>query len=236
MKSQLAFWFALIALVCSIITMALFFVKVAPNSTVDGTTFISVLATFIGISVTLLIGYQIYNSMEIKNRLNEITALQSEIEAIKEKANTQQNELYEAINVLQSRDPQLRNTYNPNVFLHFLAAIPFSLSLPEKKDGYKYLLEELESDMMNIVLPSFGSGSGEVFRKGVEQLRELYKETDNKIREHPNYTYIRDRYEELMIKFERRLDIISQMKNPSLMHLDMVSGEEPEFKSRKNGN
>lgn len=232
MKTQSAFWFALIAFTISITMMILFFVKVSPNSVVDATTFIGVIAAFIGISVTLLIGYQIYNAVEIKNRLNEITALQSEIETIKQKTNTQQNELYEAIHILQSRDPQLRNTYNPNVFLHFLAAIPFSLSLPEKKDGYKFLLDELEEDMMHIVLPSFGSGTKEVFENGVKELKDLYKETDEEIRRHKNYILIKERYEDLMNKFDTRLSIISQMKNPSLIYLDIVSGEEPEFKSR----
>lgn len=232
MKTQSAFWFALIAFTISITMMILFFVKVSPNSVVDATTFIGVIAAFIGISVTLLIGYQIYNAVEIKNRLNEITALQSEIETIKQKTNTQQNELYEAIHILQSRDPQLRNTYNPNVFLHFLAAIPFSLSLPEKKDGYKFLLDELEEDMMHIVLPSFGSGTKDVFENGVKELKDLYKETDEEIRRHKNYILIKERYEDLMTKFDTRLSIISQMKNPSLIYLDMVSGEEPEFKSR----
>ena len=232
MKNQSTFWFALISLTISIITIVLFFVKVSANSVVDCMTFIGVIAAFIGISVTLLIGYQIYNAVEIKNRLNEITALRTEIETIKQKTNTQQNELYEAIHILQSRDPQLRNTYNPNVFLHFLAAIPFSLSLPEKKDGYKFLLDELEEDMMHIVLPSFGSGTKDVFEKGVKHLKDLYKETDEAIRKHENYAFIKDRYEDLMTKFDTRLSIISQMKNPSLIYLDMISGEEPEFKSR----
>lgn len=232
MRTQSAFWLAIISFAISIITIVLFFIKVSANSIVDGLTFIGVIAAFIGISVTLLIGYQIYNAVEIKNRLSEITALRSEIETIKQKTNTQQNELYEAIHILQSRDPQLRNTYNPNVFLHFLAAIPFSLSLPEKKESYKYLLDELEEDMMHIVLPSFGSGTKEVFENGVKELKSLYKETDKEIREHPNFIFIKERYEDLMSKFNTRLDIISQMKNPSLIYMDKISGDEPEFRSR----
>lgn len=85
---------------------------------------------------------------------------------------------------------------------------------------------------MHIVLPSFGSGTKDVFEKGVKHLKDLYKETDEAIRKHENYAFIKDRYEDLMTKFDTRLSIISQMKNPSLIYLDMISGEEPEFKSR----
>ncbi|HIZ68352.1 MAG TPA: hypothetical protein H9966_00440, partial [Candidatus Prevotella avicola] len=37
---------------------------------------------------------------------------------------------------------------------------------------------------------------------------------------HPNYFYIRKRYEELMLKFEKRLDNIANQKNVSLEVLD----------------
>lgn len=223
---------SLVALTISIITLVLFFIKVGPNSVIDLGTFVGVSVAFIGICVTLLIGYQIYNVIEIKSKLSDIQILKTEIEKIKIKTTSQQNELYEAIHILQSRDPQLKNTYNPNVFLYFLDALPYSLSLPEKKEGYSELLNELEDNMMHIVLPSFGSGSKDVFEKGVQNLRKLYEETDKKIRNHPNYWMIKNKYEELMKKFEKRLDIISQMKNPSLWYLDMVSGEEPAFKRK----
>ena len=85
MKNQSTFWFALIALAISIITMVLFFVKVSANSVVDCMTFIGVIAAFIGISVTLLIGYQIYNAVEIKNRLYKWQQLEEEISDSKKK-------------------------------------------------------------------------------------------------------------------------------------------------------
>lgn len=79
MKTQSAFGFALTALVISIITMILFFVKVSSNSVVDGMTFISVIAAFIGISVTLVIGFQIYSSMTIKDKLAHIDSINKEL-------------------------------------------------------------------------------------------------------------------------------------------------------------
>lgn len=78
MKPQSTFWFALIAFAISIIMVILFFVRVSPNSVVDGMTFIGVIAAFMGISVTLLIGYQIYNAVDIKNRLNKIRQIEAE--------------------------------------------------------------------------------------------------------------------------------------------------------------
>ena len=230
MKKSYYLPISLVSLAISIVSLILYFIKVGPNSVIDLGTFIGVCAAFIGISVTLLIGYQIYNVMEIKSKLSDIQILKDKIEEIKAKTTTQQNELYEAIHILQSREPQLKNTYNPNAFLHFMAAIPYSLSLPEKKEGYIELLKELEDNMMHILLPSFGSGPKEVFEKGVKELRKLYLETDRDIRNHANYWMIKDKYEDLIKKFEKRLDIISQKKNPSLWHLDAISGEEPEFK------
>lgn len=230
MKSQSTFWLSLLSFVLSIITIVLFFVKVTPNSVIDGLTFVGVIAAFIGISVTLLIGYQIYNAVEIKNKLSEINKLKSDIDELRNSTQTLRNETYEAINILQSRDPQLRGTYSPNVLLYFLSALPHSLSLPYKKDGYGLLLDELGKNMMNILLPSFGSGTIDVFMNGVRKLRELMSESDTEIRNHENYYMIQDRYESLMAKFEKRLDIISQMKNPSLLYMDMQAGEEPEYK------
>lgn len=83
MKTQSAFGLALTALVISIITMILFFVKVSSNSVVDGMTFISVIAAFIGISVTLVIGFQIYSSMTIKDKLAHIDSINKELLKIK---------------------------------------------------------------------------------------------------------------------------------------------------------
>ena len=79
MKEQSAYWLALISFVISIITMTLFFIKVSPNSIVDGLTFISIIAAFIGASVTLVIGFQIYSTIAIKDRLKHIESISNDL-------------------------------------------------------------------------------------------------------------------------------------------------------------
>lgn len=215
---------AIVALSLSIVTIVLFFIRVAPNSVIDLGTFVGIIATFIGICITLLIGYQIYNAVDIKGRLEQISVLRNDLYSANQKVERLQHELYEAIHIIQSRDPQLRNTYSPYVLLHFMEAIPHSLSLSEKPERYEELMDELKKDMMNILLVSFGSGSHEVYQERVQLLRNLLKDLDSAIRNHTNYPMIKFRYESLWNRFEKRLDIISQMKNPSLMYMDKEMG------------
>lgn len=232
-KNNISFIMTVVALALSIVTIVLFFLKVDSISVIDLGTFVGVIAAFIGICVTLLIGYQIYNAVDIKGRLEQITNLKNELYSANQKIERLQHELYEAIHIIQSRDPQLRNTYSPNVLLHFMEAIPHSLSLTEKSEGYGELMNELEKDMMNILLVSFGSGTQEVYEDGVKMMRDLLIDLDSAIRNHPNYHMIKFRYESLWNKFEKRLDIISRMKNPSLMYMDKEMGTEPEIRRNR---
>lgn len=60
----------------SFITIALFFFKVKENSVIDSGTYISIMATFIGICAAFIIGFQILNALSVDSkisRLNQIT-------------------------------------------------------------------------------------------------------------------------------------------------------------------
>lgn len=154
MKKQSAFWLALISFVFSIITMILFFIKVSPNSVVDGLTFIGVIATFIGISVTLLIGYQIYNAVEIKNRLYKLQQLEEEISDSKSKLSDLANLQEEAIAIIEAKLLQAKGE-SCNAFAKFHSAIKYSIKLPFKREGYPLLLDDLANYMKDINLNSF---------------------------------------------------------------------------------
>lgn len=78
-KLNLSFWFSIFAIAFSTITIGLFFWKVAPCSDGDALTFIGVIAAFIGLSVTLVIGFQIFSTISMKDKLKEMDLLKDEL-------------------------------------------------------------------------------------------------------------------------------------------------------------
>lgn len=79
-KYSLTFLFATLSLTISIIVIILFFYKVGPNSIVDLGTFVGVSTAILGILITLLIGYQIYNAVDIRQKLSSIDKLNDEFQ------------------------------------------------------------------------------------------------------------------------------------------------------------
>lgn len=223
MKQQSAFWFALIAFAISIITMILFFVKASPNSVVDGMTFIGVIAAFIGISVTLLIGYQIYNAVEIKNRLHKMQQLEVEISDSKSKLKDLSNLQEESVAIIESKLLQAKGDFC-NAFIRFHSAIKYSIKLPFKREGYPLLLDDLEDYMKNINLTSFDNYiTLDQLHTEIELFKDLFAEDIIEIKESPDYAIISYKYEELMDKFDTRLKLIAQGKQVSPFTIDKLA-------------
>ena len=213
---------SIVALVVSIITLILFFFRVSPNSVVDSNTFISVLVAIIAISVTILVGYQIYNVMELKQSISEYDKLKEDIKETKSKIEYICIEQNEGFHIIQSR--LYSNSINKiDSLLHCIYAIKYSLSVNHKENGYKWLLEQLEECMLNITLASFGSRIKKDYEEKTNELKKILSTEDILIKSHKNYLYIKDKYEELMSKFEIRLTFISNQTNVSLIEIDKPS-------------
>lgn len=58
------------------------------------------------------------------------------------------------------------------------------------------------------------------FPNKIAELRKIFQDDKNKIINHPNFGYIKNDYEELMSKFEKRLDNIAKSKEVSLYEID----------------
>lgn len=222
-----------VSIVLSIITIVLFFVKVSPNSVVDSMTFISVLAAFIGISVTFLLGYQIYNAIEIKEKINEIDKLKVGIEEARKEYGTLSNSLNEGLYILQARQFKNEGVKSWLAFLNMLSALRIALDVNHKEDGYDWMLDELKDYMLLLNNTAPFSGTKSEIKTKVDHYRELFKGDDEAIRKHTNFYIIRAKYESYMNEFDKRLHNIEEMKPCGLIEVGLSFEEETEkYKAR----
>lgn len=70
---------ALFSLVLSISTIILFFIKVEENSVVDSDTFVGTCTAIITIGVTIAVGFQVFQSLDIKSKIAEIEKLKQDL-------------------------------------------------------------------------------------------------------------------------------------------------------------
>lgn len=219
MRNKLSIYCGFISLSFSLITLALFFVKVKASSVVDISTFIGVMGAFIGISVTLLIGYQIFNVLDFRNKLSQLESLRKELEHLREETNSINLQQQEGFNIILARLYHKDCLQTLNAVLSLMQAIPYSLSMPQKAEGYTWLLDELKEYMLEVTMVSFGSGTPEFFKKAVKEFKSIFDPIDNEIKEHQNFIYIKDKYTQLIDDFNIRLHNIATFKNVDLTEM-----------------
>lgn len=219
MKTKLSIYCGFISISFSLITLALFFIRVKASSVVDISTFIGIMGAFIGISVTLLIGYQIFNVLDFRNKLSQLENLRKELEQQREETNSINLQQQEGFNIILARLYHKDCLQTLNAVLSLMQAIPYSLSMPQKADGYTWLLDELKEYMLEVTMVSFGSGTPDFFKKPVREYKEILDPIDKEIKEHKNFLYIKDKYTQLINDFNIRLQNIASFKNVGLTEM-----------------
>lgn len=200
-----------VAIGFSIVTIILFFVKVTPYSVVDSNTFLSVLVAFIGIAVTLLIGYQVYNAVEIKQELSKIDSLKEEVVKAETELDSQKQEIEKKWKNLKNEMEinrcislsRAEIAHNPIMaFIKLHEALQFLLSSDNPKEDLGWYKEELCERMAHIDKSDFSLD----VPKEVQQLKNNYKNAQEKVKTHENYFIVQVWYEEMMKRFEKFLD------------------------------
>ncbi len=214
------FWIAILSLAVSLGTIAVIVMDVWEISVIDSNSFISGLVALFSLAITLLIGYQIYNAVEIRDRmeavrkdvdtkLNELNIIKNNIEELK-------NEFKQGGYLLQARLYAGKVREQHYAFLKMLSALRASLDVDNREDGYGWMLDELKEYMLMINNGYPFSGSSDEIPNKIQGYKDYFNEDDKAIRNHDNYYIIRDTYEPLMYDFEKRLNYIAQMKPMSL--------------------
>lgn len=202
----LSFLFATLSLIISIIVVILFFYTVGPNSVVDLGTFIGVSTAIIGIMVTLLIGYQIYNAVDIRQKLSAIDKLKEELQETTGQMKSMENELYQSIYILQARISATRQNEYTNAFVKFNSAILYALEVDHHEDGYDWIMKEL-MEYINLLDIGIFSGCGVGY---IDRYISNSQEDIKLIRAHKNFYIIREKYNQCIDKFLSKMEEIRQ--------------------------
>ena len=94
-KSTCAFWFSLFALMLCLIVFCLWIFEAIPHSVVTPDAFISSCMGVISIIVTITIGWQIFNVVEVKNMMRELKEKQEYVDKLQAQLNAEINRVRE---------------------------------------------------------------------------------------------------------------------------------------------
>ena len=210
----------MLSIVISIVTLIVIFWKVAPNSIVDLGSFIGVIAAFIGISVTLLIGYQIYNAMEIQHKLNKIDSLQNQLKQTHNSLEYLKSDTYDGIYEIAAKISYMHATEKCDAFYYMNISLKHALDLDEKRKDYIGRIDEIEKYALELNAGNgvFG-GSNETKIRRVEEYMDLVAPIIKDIKQHPKYHIIEDRYDRLIQAYDARMNKIRQSKPVSITNI-----------------
>lgn len=208
---KVAFILSLLSMTISLITLIVIFWRVTPNSIVDLGTFIGVIAAFIGISVTLLIGYQIYNAMEIQHKLREIDHLKNQVERANDNLVKLRNDTYDSIHGVAAKIFSISPTEKYNSFYHMNMSLKYALNLNERRAEYISRIGDIEKYALALNTGNgIFHGSSEEMIRIVDEYMDWVSPIINDIKQHPNYHLIADRYDRLIQAYEVRMNKIRQ--------------------------
>lgn len=252
--NKYAFWVSIVALALVLGTIITIIMEVWDISIIDSNSFISGLVALMSLVFTLLVGYQIYNAVDarekldaMRNELNKINEFRGDIDKIRTELSAEierntkflralvdeakennlktEYKLREGILIILARMCARKVTEQHDAFLKMLGAFRCALDVDHKEDGYGWMLDELKDYMLMINNIHPFSGSSDETPNKIQEYKDCFKEDDKAIRNHKNYYIIRDLYEPLMSEFEKRLNNIAQMKLVSLTEVGKTQKE-----------
>lgn len=180
-KTNYAIWLSVISLILWFVVVVLWLFNVYEFSVVDSNTFIGVIIALLALIVTFVVGWQIFNVLDVKAQLSDIADLKKQLQQQRE----DNEEDFNSMMYLQSiafGDISLQNNNISDAFNIYLWAVYYSLKLKNE-----YIDELLIISQLNRVANSLT----DIDEKAKNQIIN----TDSKIRELPRFKYIKNEYE-----------------------------------------
>ena len=219
-KLNWSFWLSIFAIAISSITILFFLCEVTPYcKAADNLTFISVIAAFIGISVTLVIGFQIYSFISIKDKMKEYASLKSELAKTNaslkmeltqtncELHNTKENLLlleYELKGTIEYSEGMIHygQKHYGEAFEKIQSALIYYARLDSKKELLTTYIKLLKVCMNELSQEEFSSDYKEL---QIDTQQLLIQNNNIKLKEAKFYWVIKDSYEDIYTDFQNKI-------------------------------
>lgn len=225
---------AICALALSIIAICLTLFRVTPLE-FSNDIYLGVLATFIGIAVTLLIGYQIFNVFEMKKEVSEQRKLANDMKQMSENLNKtiekQKNEMQEGFDIISTLVNYQENGWTSSIQAFCSLHRALVASVKTDRTEYEWIFNLLRKYIADINWQNLVSGfcslsdgkhicnnpNSPYFQKELKDIAKEYTDiidVDEKIiRNDANFCRIQMEYDRVMRLFKER--IAEMLKDPN---------------------
>ena len=200
MKSILLSVFAIIL---SAASMTLYFFKFSPVG-IDAVSYIGAIGTFITISITVLVGFQIYRAYEIKKDLENFRVSIAEVERIKEALTKFENESRGTFHLIIGGIFAKEQSSCSDSFINTLESINYFLKCDYKKIDFAF--DDLKASILNLQPGWFATGTPSQINEIVDDLNKRTGDIEQKITGNQNYFTIKYRFEKIMKAYNERAE------------------------------
>lgn len=203
-------------------------------------TYIGTATTLLSLAATLIIGYQIYNAVELKNEIKEQRKLyeetKKESQEINAKFKMQQYQTQEGFDIISSLISYNKSSFaedSMNAFVQMHHALLSSIETD--RDDYEWIFAYMRKFLSNFSGQGFCGGwnvtkenryfvvsSDGKKSKSVEEFIEDYlrpiKEDEKLLRKNKNFVKIRMEYNRIMLILDKVMDKIKENPNEALSY------------------
>lgn len=221
----------------SIIAICLSLFRITPLE-FSNDIYLGLLATFIGIVVTMLIGYQIFNTLEIKKEISEQRKLANVLEKMNQDLTktieTQKNEMQEGFDIINTliNYQEYGWTSSTKAFGSLHRALVSSLKTDRTE--YEWIFNLLRKYIADINWENFVGGFTTLsdgrnicytpdckhyqkeLKDIIKEYTDLIDKDEEQIRADKNFCHIQMEYDRVMRLFRKRIDEIINEPNKNL--------------------
>lgn len=191
MKIGTAFYVSILSLMLSFGLLITWILKSWNFSVIDSDTFTSTCLALITIAVTLVIGFQIYSAIELKNKINKIKGLEKELKDAKKEYQSLVHEL-EASLLYSEYDRKDNEGKKNDAILKLQELILKYLEIDKEDIVLNPLMDMLELDILNL---NFDTEQDPNYKS--KYFKTLWDLHTMKMRTLTNYGRISKKYEDI---------------------------------------